>query len=340
MARRAGATPGRGFALPMVIMNTRQTLKPIACSVGIMAHNEGENIGRLLQSLADQQLFSVAVSEIIVIASGCSDSTEAVVRHWAANDLRIRILLQPRREGKASAVNLFLSEAQERLLVLCSADLVLAQDTIEQLVSPFTDREIGITTCRPVPLNDRNEFMGFAAHLLWDLHHQINLQDFKCGEVIAFRKSFERIPYRTPTDEASIEPVIRGQGYQTKYVPTAIVYNKGPENIGDFVRQRRRIYAGHLAIRRAIGYSVTTMGKFRLVNLALKNCSRKPRHLSWMCQVALLEAYCRWLGWRDFVKRRDHGSWDIAESTKNLGPLMAQAARAANSGQSSDGKGR
>ena len=31
-------------------------------------------------------------------------------------------------------------------------------------------------------------FMGFAAHLLWNLHHQINLEGFKAGELIAFRK--------------------------------------------------------------------------------------------------------------------------------------------------------
>src|SRR5262249_6233497 len=149
-----------------------------------------------------------------VVASGCTDRTEAVVRHRAARDFRIRLFLQPRREGKAAAVNQFLSQAREKLLILCSADLVLQEDTIEQLIVPFENPEIGITTCRPVPVNDCDQFMGFAAHLLWNLHHQINLSSFKCGEVIAFRKSFERIPYRTPTDEASIEPVIRGQGYR------------------------------------------------------------------------------------------------------------------------------
>jgi len=319
-------------------MSKTPEIKSIACSLGIMAHNEAQNIGRLLESVAAQDLSTVAITEIIVIASGCSDSTEAIVRHWAANDLRIRILLQPRREGKASAVNLFLSEAQEKVLVLCSADLVLQKDAVEQLVCPFQDREIGITTCRPVPVNRGDVFMGFAAHLLWGLHHQINLESFKCGEVIAFRKSFERIPYRTATDEASIEPVIRGQGYSAKYVPTAIVYNKGPENIRDFVRQRRRIYAGHLAIREAVGYSVTTMKKSRLLSLALRNWDKRPRQFFWTFEVALLEAYCRLLGWRDFIGRHDHSRWDVASSTKKLGPWVAEAARAASAGQQSDGR--
>ena len=48
------------------------------------------------------------------------------------------------------------------------------EDAIERLVSPFADPEVGMTACRPEPVNDPATFMGFAAHLLWDLHHQMN----------------------------------------------------------------------------------------------------------------------------------------------------------------------
>ena len=115
--------------------------------------------------------------------------------------------------------------------------------------APFADPEVGLTATRPEPVNDPEQFMGFAAHLLWDLHHQMNLHGFKAGEMIAFRKVFERIPQHTAVDEASVEPLIRGQGYQVRYVPEAIVYNKGPETVDDFLRQRRRIFAGHLELQ-------------------------------------------------------------------------------------------
>jgi poly-beta-1,6-N-acetyl-D-glucosamine synthase len=311
-----------------------QTKKVIACSMGIMAHNEASNIGKLLESVVSQRLSAAALNEIIVIVSGCTDGTEAVVRHWAARDIRIRVLLQPRREGKAKAVNLFLSEARERVLLLCSADLLLEQNTIEQLIAPFSDPDVGMTTGRPVPINDRGCFMGFAAHLLWDLHHQINLGGFKGGEVIAFRRSFERIPYRTATDEASIEPVIRGQGYRSQYVPEARVYNKGPETLADFIRQRRRIYAGHLAIRQAVGYTVSTMNSARLVGLALRNLNWRPRPFCWTCGVAALEAYSRFLGQRDFAARRDHGTWEVAATTKELVSELPARAAAAVASQS------
>jgi len=290
----------------------------IACSMGIMAHNEERNIGQVLQRAISQRTATVTLTEIIVVASGCTDNTEAVVRRWAERDSRIRLLRQVRRQGKASAINQFLLEAREKVLVLCSADLVPEPDTIEQVVAPFADPNIGMTTCRPVPLNDPRTFMGFAAHMLWDLHHHINLNGFKAGELIAFRKSFERIPYRTAVDEASIEPVIRGQGYGVRYIPTAIVHNKGPETIADFLCQRRRIYAGHLAVREAVGYAVSTMSGMKILGLVLRHLDWRPRPFLWTWAVAALEAYGRLLGRRDYKEQRDHSIWKIATTTKEL----------------------
>ena len=293
-------------------------MPPIPCSLGIMAHNEAANIGRLLARVAASRLERVRVAEIIVVASGCTDDTEAIVRAAAAADPRIRLISQPTREGKASAMNLFLRDAACDVLILSSADLLPSEDAIERLVSPFADPEVGMTACRPEPVNDPATFMGFAAHLLWDLHHQMNLVGFKAGEMIAFRKVFTRIPPHTAVDEASVEPLIRGQGYGVRYVPEAVVYNKGPETVPDFLRQRRRIYAGHLEMQAALGYSVSTMSGGKIARLLLRNLDWRPRQLWWTARVVALEVYGRYLGRQDYRARRSHTVWEIAATTKEL----------------------
>ena len=293
-------------------------MPPINCSLGIMAHNEAANIGRLLARVAASRLERVRVAEIIVVASGCTDDTEAIVRAAAAADPRIRLISQPTRQGKASAMNLFLRDAACDVLVLSSADLLPSEDAIERLVSPFADPEVGMTACRPEPVNDPATFMGFAAHLLWDLHHQMNLEGFKAGEMIAFRKVFTRIPPHTAVDEASVEPLIRGQGFGVRYVPDAVVYNKGPETVNDFLRQRRRIYAGHLEMQAALGYSVSTMSGGKIAGLLLRNLDWRPRQLWWTARVVALEVYGRYLGRQDYRARRSHTVWEIAATTKEL----------------------
>lgn len=284
-----------------------------------MAHNEEANIGQLLQRLLEQKLTTVIVAEIIVVASGCTDRTEEIVRGWAARDARIKLLTQPTREGKASGVNLFLQEASEEVVVLSSADLLPDPHTLQKLVEPMADPDVGMTSGRPVPINDPGTFMGFAAHLLWNLHHEIAQRNFKAGEMIAFRLIFQRIPYDSAVDEASVEPVIKGQGYKTAYVPDAIVHNKGPETVADFLRQRRRIYAGHMAVRNNLGYVVSTMSGWRILGVLLRHLDWRPRRLIWTVGVVALEIYGRWLGWRDFCTRRQqHVVWDIARTTKRL----------------------
>jgi cellulose synthase/poly-beta-1,6-N-acetylglucosamine synthase-like glycosyltransferase len=291
---------------------------PINCSMGIMAHNEEGNIGQLLDALVSQRLKSVVLTEIVVVASGCTDRTEAIVLDRAKRDPRIHLITQEKRAGKAVAINEYLPQAQERVIVLCSADLLPEPDALERLVIPFADSEVGMTTSHPVPVNDARKFMGFAAHMLWGLHHKINLTSFKSGEMIAFRKIFERIPYHTAVDEASIEPVVRGQGYGVKYVADAIVHNKGPETVSDFLRQRRRIYSGHLAVRDTLGYTVSTMNARKIFRIMLRNLDWRPRQFVWSWSIVGLEAYGRLLGLRDYKKRRNHAVWEIATSTKQL----------------------
>ncbi|MBP6015984.1 MAG: glycosyltransferase [Candidatus Promineofilum sp.] len=296
-------------------------METIRCSLGIMAHNEEANIGRLLARVRASSFQRVEIAEILVIASGCTDGTEDIVREAAISDGRIRLLSQPTRQGKASAMNVFINEARCEVLVLSSADLLPAEEAIERLLRPFADPEIGMTASRPIPVNDPATFMGFAAHLLWNLHHEMNLRGFKAGEMIAFRKVFERIPPHTAVDEASVEPLVRGQGYAVRYVPDAVVFNKGPETVEDFLRQRRRIYAGHLEMKNQLGYAVSTMSGTKIAGLLLRNMDWRPKQLWWTARVVALEVYGRYLGRQDYKAHRSHTIWEIAETTKELESL-------------------
>ncbi|MCP4360780.1 MAG: glycosyltransferase [Chloroflexi bacterium] len=290
------------------------------CSIGITAYNEEANIGRLLQRILDQQLDTVAITEIIVVASGCTDRTEEIVRDFTARDGRIQLLTQPQREGKASAMNLFIQEAAEDVLVLCSADLLPEITAVEQLIAPFSDPEMGMTGCHPVPVNDPATFMGFAVHMQWNLHHELNMQgSFKGGEMVGFRRVFVRIPYHTAVDEASVEPIVRGQGYKVHYCPDAIVANKGPETVDDFLRQRRRIYAGHMALEQLLGYKVSTMSGRKIIPLLFKNIDWRPKQFMLTWAVVALEVVGRTLGRRDYkTGAKNHTIWEIATTTKEL----------------------
>ncbi len=63
-------------------------------SMGITAHNEEANIGKLLECVLQQEFRKAVLTEIIVVISGCTDNTEAVVREYMNRDGRIQLLIQ------------------------------------------------------------------------------------------------------------------------------------------------------------------------------------------------------------------------------------------------------
>ncbi len=307
-------------------MNTSPVSSPdnrLHCSIGIMAYNEAANIGRLLDALQRQQTHMAHIDEIIVVASGCTDGTEAIVRQFAAQDRRIHLLTQAQREGKASAVNLFLHHTKSEIIILQSADTLPLPHSIEALITPFINPQTGMVGGHPVPTNERNTFMGFGIHLLWELHHLVSLECPKMGELIAFRNIFRQIPYDTAVDEASIEPLIIGQGMKLRYAPDAIVLNKGPETVRDFIKQRRRIFSGHLYVRETLGYRVATLNHWRILRIFLQNIRLDWRYFAWAPAIIVLEVFVRILGTYDYsVRRRNPFNWSIAESTKDLPEIV------------------
>ena len=296
--------------------------KPIpACSIGIMAYNEEANIASTLRAALAQSGPSVRIQEIIVVASGCTDRTEAIVAEMGRAEPRIRLCVQKKREGKASAINLFLKQARSPLLILLGADTLPARHAFEHLCAPFDDPSIGMVGGRPVPINDPTTFMGHTAHLLWRLHDCLARRQPKLGEIIAFRHVISDIATSSAVDEVSVQALISRLGYTLIYQPECIVYNKGPLTVRDFLKQRRRIYAGHLTVRKRQQYEVSTMRVspiFRQLIACRHFALRSPRQAAWTLGAIMLEAYARAQGYYDFWRRREHHIWQMANSTKDL----------------------
>lgn len=232
-----------------------EVTRPVDCAVGIMAYNEEANIAEAIETILGQEVASGRVAELVVVASGCEDRTAAIVAEIAARDPRVRLVEQEHREGKASAINLFITVARSPILVMVSADVLVREGTFDALLNHFAEPGIGMVGGHPTPVNGESTFLGHAVHLQWRLHDRIARQSPKLGEIVAFRNVIPHIPLDTAVDELSIQALITQLGYQLVYEPAAVVYNRGPETVGDFLRQRRRIYAGHLRIREQQGYS-------------------------------------------------------------------------------------
>jgi cellulose synthase/poly-beta-1,6-N-acetylglucosamine synthase-like glycosyltransferase len=288
-------------------------------SIGIPIHNEEQNIARLLERLRSDGLEDRGLEQVVVVSSGSTDGSERIVAEFARRWPRVTPLVEFDRRGKASAINVFLRKARDaERLVLVSGDVLPAPGAVLRILAALDDLEVGMAGGRPIPSGQPATLIARVVRLQWELHHRVSLVAPKLGEVVAFRNVVRGIPTDTAVDEASLEAAFRARGYRLAYVADAVIANKGPNTVADFLKQRRRIAAGHRHLRTTSGYRVSTTRRSLVLRAVAQYLARHPAELPVAAVAASLEAWGRLLGAYDLhVRRRNPYIWDVAASTKD-----------------------
>jgi len=268
-------------------------------SIGIPIYNEAENIASLFESILIQEGFDF--QEIIFVLSGCSDSSEEKIRQCILKEKRCRLLKQDKREGKASAVNIFLKEASGDILILISSDVVLDKYCLSRILTPLQDKRVGMVGGRPIPIkNTSNNLVYIANKIIWDLHHHLALIKPKLGEVIAFKNIIDKIPCDTAVDEVLLEALIINTGSILCYKSDALIYNKCPTRIRDLFSQRVRIYWGHIDALVKTGYKASSMEYKLIFWIILEYAFKRSYLLFYIIFLCILETAVRVMAYYKF----------------------------------------
>lgn len=293
-------------------------------SVLVPAHNEAANIRVVLESLLGQQTSLAKIVEIIVVASGCTDDTAEIARAVARGRPGVHVHVQERRGGKVAAINEYFKIRNPRaeIVVSCSADVHVAPDVVERIAICFRDRpEVGMVGTRPVPDNDPRELVGKMVSLLWEMHHRIAERQPKMGELVAVRAALiERVSELSVVDEASFEDIVRSKGFLLAYLGDAIVTNHGPEHLGEYFEQRRRIARGHYWLDFAFGYQVATLDRSLLLETAYEMAREEDGFgRAALAAAVVTEVAARLTGlFEARVLGGKHRTWKPLVSTKRL----------------------
>lgn len=262
-------------------------------TVGVCAYNEEKNIASCIDSVLMQRGTSFWLREVLVVCSGCTDGTEAIVEEMFRRDRRVRLLVQKQREGKCSAINLIISQAKGDVVALVNGDNRLEDGSLERLLEPFRDPLVGMAGGHPVPVNSPDGVIGFAVHMVWDLHHRLSLSYPKIGELVAFRKDGVSLPTHLGSDEDNIRMQLERRGFRSVYAPDAMVVNKGPTTVADFMKQRSRINIGEGYIKRLYDYDIPTQDRGLVARAMLDFLREHGKHPVKIMAAILLEMSAR-----------------------------------------------
>lgn len=291
----------------------------IEFTIGICAYNEAANIGNSIESALNQKLSGFVLKKIIVVSSASTDDTDSIVRSKVEEHPIVELLTQEKREGKNSAINLILNTKTTEIIVILNADNTLREDSLQNLLTPFRDPKTGIVGGHPIPMNTTKTIAGFASTLDWTTHHHVAMVYPKIGELIAYRDIGTRLTLDTQSDEDLIRMSIEDAGYKSVYAPDAIVYNRGPETIQDFIKQRVRVNIGQSYLIKSGRYYNPTRDSKVLYGALLASVKDLGFHPFKLFISVALEQYCRTKA-KLYVKanRGDMNVWDPVSSTKKL----------------------
>jgi biofilm PGA synthesis N-glycosyltransferase PgaC len=301
----------------------------ISVAVGIAAYNEANNIGRLLSVLSKVSLNDgFSLDDICVVASGCTDGTEEVVKRYMKADHRVRLVVENERRGKASAINIILAKCKSTVLVMEPADTIPENGSLHRLVLPFKRKSIGGTSGTEIPVNPERSVMGWIPHFQWKLFDYVSESENKdgtyyrlCGEFCAIRTGIVReIPETIVNDDAYIGLQIKRAGYDIIFIPQARVIGKGPDNVREYVTQRRRVIYGHMQLEKENKARVATINPSQILRVLPRMIGLYPKKLLGTMAAIVLEAYSTLLARMDMRRGKSHKKWRMVPSTKSLRP--------------------
>lgn len=218
-------------------------------SILVAAYNEAIGIGRTLGSIKTQRY--PAALDVIVIDDGSEDATSeaALAARWPG----MRLLVQHRNMGKATALNRGLAEAKHDLIVTVDGDCELHPDALKLLVDeylngqPQTAAVAGAVFVR----NMRSSWVTRLQH--WDYFHGIaatkRTQAAYGGTLVAqgafslYRRDILREIGGWPQcvgEDIVVTWAILRRGWFVGYAEDAVCFTSVPESIGELVRQRTR----------------------------------------------------------------------------------------------------
>lgn len=215
-------------------------------SIIVTSFNEPQTIGKAIESFLIQDMKNY---ELIISAP--DEATLNVARKYMKEHRQIKIFKDPGK-GKSFALNLLLKKVKGKIIILSDGDVFVSPNSVNEILEKFKDSKVGCVTGKVLSVDSRKNLFGYWSHVLCYSAHKLRQKRFQKNEFLecsgylwAFRN---KIIKQFPKDvaEDTIVPILfYKKNFKISYAEKAEVYVKFPNNLTDFVKQKKRTIAGH-----------------------------------------------------------------------------------------------
>ncbi|TCV97620.1 cellulose synthase/poly-beta-1,6-N-acetylglucosamine synthase-like glycosyltransferase [Luteibacter rhizovicinus] len=224
---------------------------PITPSVTVViaVHDGGRQIRAKLSNLRALD-YPAELIDIVISCDGCRDATAALAR--TCGDLRVRVLDNPARRGKAACLNDAVAIAHGDVLLFTDLRQKLSPGALRELVANLADPTVGAVSGE---LHMENVLTGFAQGVdaYWRYEKIIRQAESQSGSTVGVsgalyamrRELYSPLPAGTVLDDVLVPMRVAAAGQRVIFEPRALAWDK-PSQHPDAERKRKiRTLAGN-----------------------------------------------------------------------------------------------
>jgi cellulose synthase/poly-beta-1,6-N-acetylglucosamine synthase-like glycosyltransferase len=216
-------------------------------SILVPTFNEEAVIEKRIQNLRDLR-YPKDKYEILVIDSGSSDATKAIVQRLSAEGGAplTKLVCENERRGKASAINCGSAQAAGEIILVTDANSFFDANVLAELGPHFERPEIGGVGGRYVVSNPNDPLPG-TEQFYWQLEFLLrtgeSALDSAClfeGSINAWRKGIVDADTAMIGEDLDMSIAIRKKGYKVAFEPNALSYEPAPTSFAEQLTQKKR----------------------------------------------------------------------------------------------------
>jgi cellulose synthase/poly-beta-1,6-N-acetylglucosamine synthase-like glycosyltransferase len=236
-------------------------------SIIVPTYKEAKIIGRKIENIAN---LYYPKHKLQVIVIGDPETVDAAKKSvHMLNDIKVLLLEEKERLGKANALNYALKFAEGEIIATSDADAMWSPDALKNAVKYFSDPVVAAVTGHEIISNASKNIHTYSEQLYRKTYYVLRLGESKIwstmifqGELALYRRSYLKYFESRPGYSDDTGTVIRliKEGYRCIYIPEAKFADAAPPNLKDKIKLKSR-RGQHLinALTEALKYKIKGM---------------------------------------------------------------------------------
>lgn len=295
-------------------------------TIAVSAYNEEDNIIPFLKSALIQEENSFKLEKVLVVSDGSTDNS--IKKASSVNSKLVEIWDDNIRLGKSTRLNEIYKSLKSDILVQSDCDVILSNpNVVADMIKPIIqEKNVGMCGGNPQPMEGKTfieKAVNYTCEIYIDFRESIRGGDnvFSAdGRLLAFKKELVKkihIPEDMIANDRFTYFACLTNGYKYKYVKSAIVKFRSPQNLKDQIIQNTRFMSADARMKKYFPNELvekeTNIPKSKMIKSMARQFIKHPLHCLY---IFLINRYCQFRS--VYLEKKLTAKWDVAKTTKTL----------------------